>query len=273
MIEYAEARYITAQIELELKGKKIIKSVINKDPHRFAWFNKEVAEYERLLKDVKIKEAKQNGSMMRIILESDDELVFGEDIVFSYHDVRKDTGKNQLMLFFDHGMVLEVKAKLYGFFLLGKNEELISSNQYFKGAMHSIGVLDKDFSYDYFMQSTKMHEKKGSVKEALATNQHLPGIGNGTIQDVLFDAKIRPERKISTLSDDEMKGIYKSLVQKIKAYVEYGGRDNTTDLFGRNGGYKVFMSSARLDCPLCNSLLVKKAYLGGKVIYCPNCQK
>jgi len=273
MIEFAEAKYITAQIDMELREKKIIKVEVNRNPHSFAWFNKNPAEYEQIIQNQKIKEAKSSGSMMRIILESEDELVFGEDIVFSYHDQKQDIGKNQLMLYFDHGMILEVKAKLYGFFLLAKMEELISKNQYFSKAVQSIGVLDKDFTYDYFVNATRMNDGKGSVKEALATDQHLPGIGNGTIQDVLFEAKIRPERKIATLSDNEKKEIFKALVQKTKTYFEHGGRDNTTDLFGRNGGYKVMMSSFNTLCPLCNAELVKKSFLGGKVIYCPNCQK
>jgi len=273
MIECAEAKYITAQINLELKGKKIIHVEINRNPHNFACFNKTPAEYEQIVQNQRVKEAKSSGSMIRIILESDDEIVFGEDIYFSYHDQNQEIGKNQVILYFDHGMVLEVKAKLYGFFLLANSDELIQKNLYFSKAVQSIGVMEKEFNYDYFINSTRMHEGKGSVKEALATDQHLPGIGNGTIQDVLFEAKIRPERKISSLSDDEKKEIFKALVLKTKMYYDYGGRDNTTDLFGRNGGYKVMMSSLNTLCPLCNTELVKKPFLGGKVIYCPNCQK
>src|SRR3989339_964961 len=151
MIEIAEAKYITAQIDFELKGMKIVKVEVNRNPHSFAWFNKSPAEYEQIVQNQKIKEAKSSGSMMRIILESEDELVFGEDIVFSYHDQKQEVGKNQLMLYFDHGMVLEIRTKLYGFFLIAKMDELISKNQYFSKAVQSIGVMDKDFTFDYFI--------------------------------------------------------------------------------------------------------------------------
>jgi len=272
MIEYAEAKYITSQIDFELRGKTITHVEVNGNPHNLAWFNKDIQEYIHILEHAKIKESKSNGSMMRIIVESGVELVLGEDIVFSYHDQKKDIGKNQLLLYFDNDMVLEIKAKLYGFFLLGNMDDLMLGNPYFRSAIQSIGVFDRDFTYDYFINSTKLMIKKGSLKEALATDQHLPGIGNGTIQDVLFDAKIRPERKIATLNEGEKRDLYKSLVQKTKIIFEHGGRDNTTDLFGRCGGYKVMMSNTQTHCPTCHSELVKKAYLGGKVIYCPNCQ-
>jgi len=74
MIEIAEAKYITAQIDFELKGMKIVKVEVNRNPHSFAWFNKSPAEYEQIVQNQKIKEAKSSGSMMRIILESEDEL-------------------------------------------------------------------------------------------------------------------------------------------------------------------------------------------------------
>jgi formamidopyrimidine-DNA glycosylase len=272
MIEYAEAKYITSQIDFELRGKMITHVEVNRNPHHLAWFNQDVEDYIHILEHAIVKESKSNGSMMRIILESGDELILGEDIVFSYHDLKKDIGKNQLLLYFDNDMVLEVKAKLYGFFLLGKMEDLMTSNPYLRSAIQSIGVYDRDFSYEYFIHSTRLLNKKGSVKEALATDQHLPGIGNGTLQDVLFDAKIRPERKVATLSETEKKNLFQSLIQKTKVIFEHGGRDSTTDLFGRCGGYKVMMSNAQIQCPTCHSELVKKAYLGGKVIYCPNCQ-
>jgi len=272
MIEYAEAKYITSQIDFELRGKRIVHVEVNRNPHQLAWFNQDLQNYIRILEHAKVRESKSNGSMMRIILESGDELVLGEDIVFSYHDQKKDIGKNQLLLYFDHDMVLEIKVKLYGFILLGKMEDLMSNNQYFNSAIQSIGVDDRNFSYEYFIQSTKLLNKKGSVKEALATDQHLPGIGNGTLQDVLFDAKIRPERKVLTLTESDKKNLFQSLVQKTKIIFEHGGRDNTTDLFGRCGGYKVLMSSVQTHCPVCHLELVKKAYLGGKIIYCPNCQ-
>jgi formamidopyrimidine-DNA glycosylase len=56
---------------------------------------------------------------------------------------------------------------------------------------------------------------------------------------------------------------------------EHGGRDTEKDLFGHPGGYRVKLSKNTLDsgCPECGGQLVKEAYLGGAVYYCPSCQR
>ena len=44
-----------------------------------------------------------------------------------------------------------------------------------------------------------------SAKALLAAQQRFPGIGNGVLQDILFEARIHPRRKLQTLTaEDQM---------------------------------------------------------------------
>ena len=56
--------------------------------------------------------------------------------------------------------------------------------------------------------------------------------------------------------------------------VNYGGRDTEKDLFGNTGGYKTILSNKTVNkpCPKCSSKIIKKAYMGGSVYFCPKCQ-
>jgi len=56
---------------------------------------------------------------------------------------------------------------------------------------------------------------------------------------------------------------------------EKGGRDTEKDLFGQNGRYKTLLSKNTVNqpCPNCGNTIMKEAYLGGAVYYCPVCQK
>ena len=56
--------------------------------------------------------------------------------------------------------------------------------------------------------------------------------------------------------------------------IEQGGRDTEKDLLGNAGGYRTLMSRNTLGrgCPVCGQEVVKEAYLGGTVYYCPVCQ-
>jgi formamidopyrimidine-DNA glycosylase len=71
-----------------------------------------------------------------------------------------------------------------------------------------------------------------------------------------------------------MNNIYESVVSTLIAMRDGGGRDTERDLFGNPGGYKTVLSSKTLmnPCPVCLGTLVKQAYLGGSIYFCPNCQ-
>jgi formamidopyrimidine-DNA glycosylase len=56
--------------------------------------------------------------------------------------------------------------------------------------------------------------------------------------------------------------------------IKAGGRDTEKDLFGDYGGYVTKASKNTLGnpCKRCGEPIVKEAYLGGVIYYCPKCQ-
>jgi formamidopyrimidine-DNA glycosylase len=115
---------------------------------------------------------------------------------------------------------------------------------------------------------------KLSLKAALATEQRVPGLGNGCLQDVLWQAELNPRRKISVLSDGQLEMVFNSLKSTLAAMAKGGGRNTEKDLFGQPGAYAVKMCAATavLPCPRCGAAIIKEAYLGGSVHYYSNCQ-
>ena len=55
---------------------------------------------------------------------------------------------------------------------------------------------------------------------------------------------------------------------------DLGGRDTERDFYGKFGGYETILSknTVKNPCPNCGDAIVKEAYLGGAVYYCPGCQ-
>ena len=53
-----------------------------------------------------------------------------------------------------------------------------------------------------------------------------------------------------------------------------GGRDTENDFYGHPGKYMTILSKKTYHkpCPGCESQLIKEAYLGGSIYYCPHCQ-
>lgn len=94
---------------------------------------------------------------------------------------------------------------MYGGLLCFNAGEL--DNKYYQTAQEKPSPLSGAFSQDYFnkMASDPLAQKL-RVKAFLATEQRIPGLGNGVLQDILFNAKVHPKTKIAAHSgtDREM---------------------------------------------------------------------
>lgn len=273
MIELPESVVLAQEGTLLFKGLTITSVRANKTPHSFCWMNKESIVLEQELIGKTIQQVISSSHYLRFLMDDGTELATGEDVTFSYKSQLDESDKHQLLLGFNNNKILEFKIKLYGFILYGNANELKETWPYYKIAFDATESLSTQFSYDYFLNVTELNQNKGTVKQALATNQHIPGLGNGILQDILFNAHMLPKRKVATLTDDEKVILYKSVIETIKTMIAQNGRNLVTHFQNDVGNYEVLMHSGRDFCPICQSPLTKEAYLGGKVIYCPKCQK
>ncbi len=103
----------------------------------------------------------------------------------------------------------------------------------------------------------------------------IPGFGNGVLHDVLWNARIHPKRKLQTLTEQDMETLFQSVKSTLKDMRDNGGRDIEKDLFSKAGGYRTILSNKTLTspCPKCSGELMRQAYLGGNIYFCPECQK
>ncbi len=273
MIEIAEAYAFSKQMNHVLRGLSVVDVQVLMSPHKFCWLTGDNSYYEEHILGNIIKEVKSSAHHIRIMFEDGYELTIAEDVNLEYKPLKLKTNKHQLSLTFNNDDVLEFKVKLYGFIYLGNEHTLKEHYPYYEKAIDSIFPTNPQFTYDYFIKQTGLDQNKGSIKAALATNQHIVGLGNGTLQDILFDAKLSPKRKVVTLLEQDKRVLYESIVKKIDEMIVFGGRNQVLNMFGEKGGYEVIMSHDRSLCPVCQNELKKEAFMGGKVIYCPVCQK
>lgn len=150
-----------------------------------------------------------------------------------------------------------------------------NDNKYYKTAKESVPVLSRDFNKSYFLALFNKSDKKLSAKAFLATQQRIPGLGNGVLQDVLFNAKIHPKTKLAKLKDPAVIAMFDSVKNTLKNMAANGGRDTEKDLFGNSGGYKTILckNTVNTPCKTCGATIKKEAYLGGSIYFCPVCQK
>ncbi|NIP55857.1 MAG: endonuclease VIII, partial [candidate division Zixibacteria bacterium] len=106
--------------------------------------------------------------------------------------------KHQLLLEFDDGSSLVGWVQMYGglsAFREGEND-----NKYYLIAKEKPSPLSSDFDEDYFKSLFEEGAAKLSLKAFLATEQRIPGLGNGVLQDILFNARMHPKKKAGILT-------------------------------------------------------------------------
>jgi formamidopyrimidine-DNA glycosylase len=182
--------------------------------------------------------------------------------------------KHQLLIEFEDNTALSASVQMYGGILCFRDGEL--DNPYYDVAKMKPSPFSDDFSRSYFEKMISSSEmQKISAKAFLATQQRIPGLGNGVLQDILFHAGINPKTKIKSLSEEKKGLLFEQVKTVLAEMMNLGGRDTEKDLFGNPGGYKTLMSKNSINsgCPVCGGQIHKESYLGGSVYYCANCQK
>lgn len=273
MIEIPESRTISLQAGKTLTGRKITEVFPPTSHHKFAFFSGDPERYDRILAGRIVKSAKGHGMFVDIFCDENTCITIGEGTNMRYYSPSEEPpDKYQLLIVFDDNSSVAFKVAMYGGIWAYQD---IFANKYHQMSLKSTSPLDDAFDESCFDNILKNSPKDISAKALLATEQRIPGVGNGVLQDLLFNAGIHPKRKKSTLSDKDKVDLFKSLKETIKTMTDLRGRDTEKDFFGNEGGYKTILSKNTLQkpCPVCDGQIKKEAYLGGAVYFCPTCQK
>jgi formamidopyrimidine-DNA glycosylase len=273
MLEIPESKTIGLQADKTLKGRRITDVFKATNPHKFAWFMGDPAEYGKILIGRHVKSAYGHGMFVDIKCDENTFITIGEGAnmrYFSHSEQPPD--KYQLLIVLDDNSFISFNIAMYGGIWAYKG---VFDNSYYQLSLNSTSPLDDAFDEIYFENIIKNTLKDISVKALLATEQRIPGVGNGVLQDILFNARIHPKRKKSTLTDTDKAELSQSIKVTLKAMTDLGGRDTEKDFFGNNGGYTTILSKNTVNqpCTRCGDLIRKEAYLGGAVYFCPSCQK
>jgi formamidopyrimidine-DNA glycosylase len=274
MIELPEATVLARQLNATLAGKKIRHVIAAHTPHKFAWFLGDPQNYCHFLTGQIIDVSAGYGGMVEIKAGTAT-LVFGDGVGLRFHRPgEKRPERHQLLIEFEDSAALSATVQMYGgLWCFGGSG---FDNPYYQAAREKPSPLSDQFDEAYFERLLSAPEAvKLSAKACLATGQRIPGLGNGVLQDILWNAGIHPKRKAGTWSDADRKRLFQTVKTVLTDMSRLGGRDTEKDLFGRDGGYQTVMSkkNAGLPCPKCSEIIKKENYLGGSVYFCGSCQR
>lgn len=273
MIELPEALTLARQSNEILAGKKVVHVFNATKLHRFTFFHDDPLEYDTQLMGKTIESAKGYGIFVDLVFTGGTILSIGDGTNMKYGNPGdKIPAHYQLLITFEDESFLVFTVAMYG--SIGVYPDGIIEEKYHTLSASGISPLSGNYTEEIFRKLFTGTKKDLSAKALLATEQRIPGVGNGVLQDILFNARIHPKRKISTFSEKDRSVLFRSLKTTLQEMTDLNGRDTQKDLLGNNGVYKTILSAKtwKNPCPVCGGEIVKENFLGGTIYYCPACQ-
>jgi len=182
---------------------------------------------------------------------------------------------NHIEFFFSNNLkVIYNDPRRFGFFLLDKVSKL-DLNKF----LNKLGPepLGNDLKKDYLMSKTKATQR--SIKTLLMDQHFISGIGNIYANEILFSAKIKPNKISSKLTLVDIERLHSSIGKVLKRALKLGGSSikdfkSSVGLKGRfQNEFKVYDRND-LKCLRsgCSGLIARVVSQGRASFFCNECQ-
>ena len=182
---------------------------------------------------------------------------------------------NHIEFFFSNNLkVIYNDPRRFGFFLLDKVSKL-DLNKF----LNKLGPepLGNDLKKDYLMSKTKATQR--SIKTLLMDQHFISGIGNIYANEILFSAKIKPNKISSKLTLVDIERLHSSIGKVLKRALKLGGSSikdfkSSVGLKGRfQNEFKVY-DRRDLKCLRsgCSGLIARVVSQGRASFFCNECQ-
>lgn len=121
--------------------------------------------------------------------------------------------------------------------------------------------------------------RTAKLKQLLLDPTFVVGLGGLYADEILYDAGLKPDREVSTVSTMEIRRLYRSLVEILHEATKHHGTSTGehpfVDLNGKPGSFQGELEVWGRDgeaCRRCRGTVAKQRS-GGRITYwCPNCQ-
>lgn len=236
--------------------------------------------FQTRLEGAKIKGVDRKGSLLVTNLDSGDLLVF--DLGASGRLLRAtpkdpvESGTSMVVSFTQGGQLRVVDPE-------GSSEAFVVEPGQLIEEVPALGELGLDpvagpVSWTTFARAL-VARRTDKLKPLLVDQTFVVGLGEVYADEVLYDAGLRPDREVATLSTMEIRRLYRSLVEILHEATKHHGTSTDThpfvDIHGKPGSFQDELQVWGRDGEACRRCrgTVKKVRAGGRTNYvCPSCQ-
>jgi formamidopyrimidine-DNA glycosylase len=195
-----------------------------------------------------------------------------------YYDIKnkKNNKHDRLVFFFNKSQKLIYNdVRKFGFIKFFNNRN-INNNIH----LSNLGPepLGQEFNYSYFKKY--ITGKNRVIKDIIMDQKFVSGIGNIYSNEILFLSKVKPNRKVKTLKNFELKKIIKFTKNVLKTSIKLGGSSikDFSSSNGKKGSFQQhFNVYGKKDEPCsnknCKNKILRSTISNRATFFCVKCQK
>ncbi|MFW9918021.1 MAG: Fpg/Nei family DNA glycosylase [Candidatus Thorarchaeota archaeon] len=270
MPELPDIYVLVKSMNKGLSGRTIIGATVNQPK----CLNMTARKFQNGIQGRVIETSSQRGKWVITNLDEKWSIAFnlgmGGEIRLFDGSEEPDSKKHRVVLNLDHDDWIGIHHWWFGHVHLIPKGDYSSHPQ-----MSKLGSdpLDKEFTVDKLRGM--LDRKRGRIKAYLLDQSFIAGIGNVYVQDILWYAKLHPNRAASSLEDNDIERLHSAIQRVLKEGIRYGGGPGEQDLFGKKGTYmkhRAIGYKTGEACPECSSI-IEEIRVGSTTSYiCPKCQ-
>ncbi len=278
MPELPEVEVLRRDLDREVVGKKIKSIEVN--GLRSIRRHKTKKAFVSRLEGHKITRVERRGKYLVLHLDGDDALVV--HLGMSGQLLRAKSAREKMpkhthvvLTFTQGGQLRFVDPRTFGEMFVAALDDI--DNQVEELAHLGVDPLETTMSWDYF--GRLVAQRKCRLKALLMDQKFLAGIGNVYSDEILFTAGLRFDRESDSLSDQEIRRLYRAIGEILQEAVKHRGSsladEQYVDLFGKPGGFQrhhnVYDREGE-SCRRCRHTVVRQRFSNRSTFFCDACQ-
>jgi formamidopyrimidine-DNA glycosylase len=278
MPELPELETVRRGLERETLGRRVkaVELPVAKVVHR----NGTRKAFQSRVEGTKFKGVDRRGSLLTVTLDSGELLVIDVGdagrLVRAAPKEKAPDGLALVVTFTQGGQLRLVDSE-------GQAEVFVVTPELLTEEVPALADLGLDpvaspVSWTAFAQSLVVR-RNDKLKPVLLDQSFVVGLGGLYADEILYDAGLRPDRQVSTITTMEIRRLYRSLVEILHEATKHHGTSTEehpfVDIHGKPGDYQSELAVWGRDgqpCRRCRGTIVKQRS-GGRLTYsCPACQ-
>lgn len=308
MPELPEVETVVRELNKKLKGRTIKSVVVNAPemvgigpatlPPKRKVESEKVIKFIKLLKGLKFVSVKRRAKLLIFDLSGPwsmlAHLKMTGQFIFEDKKLKEKTGSKYRLLNKPNAPLVQLPSKhthvvfefsdgstlyfndirKFGYLKLVHDDEI---NQVRELNEFGPEPLDQKFTQEVFVKAIQKMPKR-QIKEALMDSKVVAGIGNIYSDEILFHAKVRPDRKVVSIKNYELREIYKHIKPVLLKGIQAKGSSvgdfvRTDGKWGTMGKYHFVYGKKGQKCKKCGTVITSVKVGGRTGSFCPKCQK